>query len=345
MATLEQTQKPKAYIAKNFMGVFAFNDNGKLIDKILFPVKPEDIAERLRTKAAEEGRLIERLGEYEIDRSKGNKGEQALRQQSRQLTLKFKWASGSAEYNQTISKVNVLLTKDKLRLKKGDRILMQVIGVLDEMDRVINVFVERLREWYGLYYPEGERHTSNHEEFARLVLVGKRDDIEDKHLAAMTKKTAGMDFSLEDIAQMQVFAKNILDLFNTKKNIEKYINSSAKRVAPNITAIAGPLLAARLLSLSGGLEKISRMPSSTIQLLGAEKGLFRHLKGGGRPPKYGILFSHPYVQKAPNERKGKVARLVAAKLSLAAKTDFFSKEDHGKELAEKLEKQVNAVLG
>lgn len=341
----QQTKGPKAYMAKNFMGAFAFDDKGKLIDKALFPARPEDIAERLGSRSVEEERLAKKLKGYEIDRSVGNMAEQALKQQSRQLALKFKWTKNGAEYNQILSKVNILLTKDKLRTKKADRMLMQAIGVLDETDRVINVFVERLREWYGLYYPEGERHTSNHEEFARVVLVGRREDIEDKHLAAMAKKTAGMEFSLEDITQMQAFAKNILDLFNTRKGLEKYINMSAKEVAPNTTAIAGPLLAARLLSLAGGLEKMARMPSSSIQLLGAEKALFRHLKGGGKAPKYGILFSHPLVQQAAPEKKGKVARLVAAKLSLAAKTDHFSKEDHGKELKEKLDKQVKGVLG
>jgi nucleolar protein 56 len=343
---MTKTKQPgKAYIAKNHMGVFAFDENSKLIDKMLFPHRPEDIADRLVSKAPEEERLARKLRDYEIDRSVGNKGEQALKQQSRELALKFKWAKNSAEYNQILSKVNILLTKEKLKVKKNDRILMQAIGVLDEIDKVINVFIERLREWYGLYYPEGERHTSNHEEFARIVLIGNREDIEDKHLAAMAKKTAGMEFSLEDITQMQAFAKNILDLFNSRKGMEKYINASAKEVVPNTTVIAGPLLAARLLAHAGGLEKMSRMPSSSIQLLGAEKALFRHLKGGGKAPKYGILFSHPYVQQAPPEKKGKVARLVAAKLSLAAKTDFFSKADHGKELADKLEKQVKGVLG
>jgi nucleolar protein 56 len=346
MTTKKHGEQPrKAYIAKNFMGVFAFDDDGKLVDKILFPSKPEEIAERISVKTAEEERLIKKLDGYDIDRSAGSRGEAFLKQQSRQLALKFKWSKNGAEYNQILSKVNILLTKRKLRIKKADRMLMQAIGVLDETDRVINVFVERLREWYGLYYPEGERHTSNHEEFARIVLIGRREDIDDKHLAAMTKKTAGMDFSLEDITQMQAFAKNILDLFNTRKGLEKYINLSAKEVAPNITAIAGPLLASRLISLAGGLEKMARMPSSSIQLLGAEKALFRHLKGGGKAPKYGILFSHPLVQKAAPERKGKVARLVAAKLSLAARTDFYSKEDHGKELKEKLEKQVKGVIG
>jgi len=341
----QAVQVRKAYLAKNFMGVFAFDSEGKLIDKALFPAKPEDIAGRLGSKAPEEETLLKKLKEYEPDRSSGNKGELALKQQSRQLALKFNWVKNGVEYNQLLSKVNILLTKEKLRTKKGDRMLMQAIGVLDETDRVINVFIERLREWYGLYYPEGERHTSNHEEFARIVLVGRREDIEDKHLAAMAKKTAGMEFSLEDITQMQRFAKNILDLFNTRKGMEKYINASAREVAPNMAAIAGPLLAARLLALAGGLEKVSRMPSSSIQLLGAEKALFRHLKGGGKAPKYGILFSHPYVQQAAPEKKGKVARLVAAKLSLAAKTDFFSKQDHGKELKDKLEKQVKAVVG
>jgi nucleolar protein 56 len=257
-----KTKAMKAYVAKNFMGVFAFDENGRLIDKVLFPAKPEDIADKLAAKSPEEERLANKLKGYEIDRSVGNIGEQTLKQKSRELALKFKWAKGSAEYNQLLSKVNILLIKEKLRTKKADRMLMQVIGVLDETDRVLNVFVERLREWYGLYYPEGERHTSNHEEFARVVLIGRREDIDDKHLAAMAKKTAGMEFSLEDITQMQTFAKNILDLFNTRKGMEKYINSSARKVAPNMTAIAGPLLAARLLSLAGGLEKMSRMPSS-----------------------------------------------------------------------------------
>ena len=334
----------KAFLARNHMGVFAFDEKGRLIDKVLFPAKPEDIAKRLCSKTLEEERLVKKLGGYEIDKNKHNECEKNLNQQARQLALKLGWVKNDAEYNRILSTVNVLLTKEKMRVTKSDRILMQAIGVLDETDRVLNVFVERLREWYGLYFPEAGRCIPNHEAFAETVMFGKRENMEDKKLSKLAKKTAGMEFSDDDIEQMQGFARGIKDLFGMRKELEKYVNEKAKSTAPNLAAVAGPLLASRLLVLAGGLEKMARMPSSSIQLLGAEKSLFRHLKGKGKPPKYGILFSHPHVQQAPKERKGKVARLVAAKLSIAAKTDFFSKKDRGKELRDKLDEQVNSVI-
>ena len=169
--------------------------------------------------------------------------------------------------------------------------------------------------------------------------------IKDKNVSALIKKSAGMGFSDNDIKEMQGFSESILAMFKVKKSVTKYLGAETKQEIPNLSAIAGPVLSARLLSLAGGLEKIAKMSSSTIQLLGAEKSLFRHLKGGGRAPKYGILYAHPYVQKAPKEKKGKVARLVAAKLSLAARIDYFSKKDKSKDLKKDLEKQVKAVLG
>ena len=333
----------KAYIAKNALGVFAFDENGKLIEKILFPRDVETKAEKLSSKCKEEEMIVRKLRGYEIDRSVGNKAENILREQSRNLALKFKIVENNIEYNKMLSGISILLTKEKLRVTKTDRILMQAIGMLDETDRVINVFVERLREWYGMYFPEAERQLTNHELFAKTVCMGERSNIEDKAIKDFAKDTQGMEFSDDDIEEMSCFAKEIVNLFERRKSLEKYITKSAKSVIPNMAAVAGPLLAARLLSLAGGLRKASRMASSSIQLLGAEKALFRHLKGGGKAPKYGILFSHPYVQQAQKEKKGKIARLVAAKLSIAAKTDFFSKDDHGKELADKLEKQVKNV--
>lgn len=333
----------KAYVAKNFMGVFAFGEDGSLIDSMLFPAKPEEIARRMASRAPEEEMLLKRLSGYEVDRSVGNRGEAFLKEQARNLALKMNWAAGSADYNRMLSEVNIFLTKEKMKVTKGDRILMQAIGVLDEIDGTANVFSERLREWYGLYFPEAERHVSDNQKFAEVVAIGRREDMDDKALASFTKDTAGMEFSAEDIAQMQAFAKNILDLFHTRKEMEKYIGMMAKAVVPNTTSVAGPLLASRMLALAGGLERMAKMPSSTIQLLGAEKALFRHLRGGGKAPKYGILFSHPYVQQAQKEKKGKVARLVAAKISIAARTDFFSKKDHGNDFAGKLERQVRGV--
>src|SRR4030065_417735 len=112
---------------------------------------------------------------------------------------------------------------------------------------------------------------------------------------------------------------------------------------PNFSAVAGPLLGARLLSVAGSLDRLAMMPSSTIQLLGAEKALFRHLKGEGKAPKYGILFGHPLIQQATKETKGKVARLVAAKLSIAARLDRFAGKDEGESLRKQLEESMRKI--
>jgi nucleolar protein 56 len=127
--------------------------------------------------------------------------------------------------------------------------------------------------------------------------------------------------------------------------MDAYIETAAKRFAPNTSAIAGPALALRMLVLAGGLDKLAKMPSSTVQLLGAEKSLFRHLKGQGRSPKHGILFSHELVQKAPHDMRGKVARLIAAKLALAARVDYFSKEDRSAKMRAELEEEVKKAGG
>ncbi len=169
----------KAYIAKNFMGVFAFDENGNLIERILFTPRPEEIAEKLNSRTHEEEKIIRNLKEYEIDRSMGNKGEEILRQKARDFALKFNFVKSNMEYNQLLSSINVLLTKEKLKVKKTDRILMQAIGVADEIDRVLNVFVERMREWYALYFPEAERAVDNHEKFVEMVSKGSKEKIDE----------------------------------------------------------------------------------------------------------------------------------------------------------------------
>ncbi len=333
----------KAYIAKNFMGVFAFDENGKLIEKVLFPPRPEDIAEKLSSRPPEEERLIRKLKGYEIDRGMGNKGEEFLRKRAREMALKLGFVKSNAEYNQFLSRVNVLLTKEKMRVKKADRIIMQAIGVADEIDRVLNVFVERLREWYALYFPEAERTVGNHEKFVEMVSKGRKEKIQDKEIKNLIEGSAGMDFSPEDLKQLQFFSKTVLGMFHVKKELGKYIDKATKETTPNLSAVAGPVLAAKLLASAGGLEKLAKFPSSAIQLLGAEKALFRHLKGKGKAPKYGIIFAHPLVQNAPKEKKGKVARIISAKLSLAAKTDYFKKEDKGQELKKDMEEKIKRL--
>ena len=130
---------------------------------------------------------------------------------------------------------------------------------------------------------------------------------------------------------------------NETKTLEEQIEKDMEKIAPNICKLVGSSIGARLISLSGGLEKIALSPASTIQILGAEKAFFRFKKEGGRPPKHGIIFQHLLVNKAPRELRGKIARALAAKIAIAARADAFTKRDISKKLGEDLDKSLDKI--
>ncbi len=127
------------------------------------------------------------------------------------------------------------------------------------------------------------------------------------------------------------------------KNLEKQIEKDMQNIAPNTTQIVGSLIGARLISLAGGMERLALLPASTIQLLGAEKALFRFKKEGGKPPKHGVIFQHPLVNRASRDHRGKIARVLATKIAIAAKADAFTKRDIADELEEYLEKRITEI--
>ena len=354
----------KAYVATNMVGVFAFDKDGNVVFSKLFPKKPEVIAEKLRRSRAgeiieEERFVLNKLrlkgykevvwdkqakdGQIACVYDPENRGKEIANNEFRRLALETRWASTQAEVNEIVTKVNILLSGQKIKEVKKDKIVMRVIGIIDEMDSVLNSLSERLQEWYGLHFPELTKEVKSHEKFTELVSkYGRRDKI--GSVGFDPSKSIGMEFSEKDVESVKTFSKTLLEMRKTREKLAKYLEGLCKEVIPNLSKVAGPLLASRLLSLAGGLEKLAKLPSSTIQLLGAEKALFRHLKGKGKPPKYGVLFGHPLIQQAPKPLKGKVARLIASKLSLAAKMDFYSKKDRGEEMREELEKKVKALL-
>lgn len=350
----------QAFLATNIMGSFAFDKHGKVIAKKLFPKKPEVIAEKLDSSGMlpEEEEILRILlskGYKEVltDRKvafkeiavvfeKDNLGKQVLQEEFRSLAVSLGWVSSQAELNEILTKVQVLRTREKLREERRDKIIIHVSGVLQELEKDLNSFSERLREWYGLHFPELSKQIQSHEKFAETIAKhGKRSRV--KGFESLARESAGMEFSDEDLKQVQDFSKSLLELYQRKKALTNHLEKLCREVMPNISAVAGELLAARLLAHTGGLEKLSRLPSSTIQLLGAEKALFRHLKGGGKAPKFGVLFIHPLIQEAPKEKRGKVARLIAAKISLASRTDFFSTADKGKALRKELDERVRKI--
>lgn len=355
----------RAFIATGILGSFAFDSDGRLLEHRLFPKKPDVISGKLAKARSgevipEEREVLESLkkkGVKEIVWSKkeevkgftcitkkDNLGEEKLKSGFRQLAIELKWVFSQSELNEILSKVSIESTKKELRKEKRDVLVMRVVAVIDELDKDLNVFSELLREWYGLHFPEMDKAIASHEKYVGMISdYGRRDEIKDKSLSGLVAKSSGMELSETDISEIQRFSKALKGLYDEKKRMTRYLEDIANASVPNTSAVAGPVLAARLLNLAGGLERMSKMTSSTIQLLGAEKALFRHLRGEGKAPKYGILFGHQMIQNAPKEKKGKVARLIASKISLASRVDMFSERNDGEKIKSELEKSVKSV--
>jgi len=249
-------------------------------------------------------------------------------------------------------------TKKKLSeaYTEKDRYVIQAIEALDDVDAAFNLLVARVREWYSLHFPELNTILKDHEKYLTLIVTfGKRDNYNLEALKELVgekdaeiilnavRESSGTDIGEEDIKVIQRLAKIALDMRNYRKQLVDYIDRTMEEVAPNVKYLAGPLLGARLIAKAGGLKKLSLMPASTIQVLGAEKALFRHLTKGSKPPKHGILFQHPWVRTAKRWQRGKIARSLAAKLAIAAREDYFGGKFIGDRLKKELEERVKEI--
>jgi nucleolar protein 56 len=158
-----------------------------------------------------------------------------------------------------------------------------------------------------------------------------------------TLEGIGGDLSKKDLEAIRTLAGSIEQLYAVRQNLEQYVGIMMISVAPNTTTLVGPIIGARLMSLAGSLRDLARRPSSTIQVLGAEKALFRSLKTGTDPPKHGIIFQTPEIYSAPYWQRGKIARALAGKLAIAARIDAFSKRDVGQTLRVSLDRRIEEI--
>ena len=233
--------------------------------------------------------------------------------------------------------------------------IIQAINSLDEIDKIANGLSSRLREWYGLHFPELDNIIDSINGYAQIVLAGKRDALTKKvyedagfpeskadMISLLASKSRGGDISEVNLAIVQSIAKQILDFHDLRKKLESHVESEMQTVAPNLSAILGAAVGARILGRAGSLKKLAAMPASTIQIIGAEKALFRSLKTGAQPPKHGLLFQHAMVHAAPRWQRGKIARAIAAKAVIAARVDVYG-EGINKTLLEKLNVRVNEI--
>ncbi|MBT8251966.1 MAG: ribonucleotide-diphosphate reductase subunit beta, partial [Nitrosopumilus sp.] len=190
--------------------------------------------------------------------------------------------------------------------------IIQAINSLDEIDKIANGLSSRLREWYGLHFPELDNIIDSINGYAQIVLAGKRESLtkqvfeeagfpESKveMLTLISSKSRGGDISDVNLAIVQSIAKQILDFHELRKKLEEHVETAMQEIAPNLSAILGSAVGARILGRAGSLKRLASLPASTIQVLGAEKALFRSLKTGSQPPKHGLLFQHAMVHAAP----------------------------------------------
>tara|TARA_Y100000310_G_scaffold325649_1_gene389410 strand:+ start:66 stop:917 length:852 start_codon:yes stop_codon:yes gene_type:complete len=235
------------------------------------------------------------------------------------------------QYYEQFYQKNLALTKQKIKESvSNDQLIIQASANINELDRVINILVKRLREWYSLYYPELDHNTHSHEKYVESVLSGKKKD----------RGSMGAELDKIHLDQINILAKEIQSMYSLRKNHEDYLQRVMSGYCPNILELAGTTIGAKLVELAKSLKRLALLPSSTVQLLGAEKALFRHIKTGSRSPKYGVIFSHQLIQKAKREKRGKAARMLADKLSLCARLDFFKGEMKAKEYKKELEEKL-----
>ncbi len=367
-------------------GVLAFDEKNKLIEKVLFPKKPQIVAKALVN--IEAGKIADEVAALvsllrnsgydtfifentnlarKVQETMGVKVEVAkpvkLSEIRRFNIEKFAVESGFSTDTEEFSlwTHNVSMEVAKLRVKgaveKRDLVIAQAIQTLDDLDKTINLFMGRLREWYGIHFPELDRLVEKHETYVRLVLnLGVRDGFTLKRLekedvpeskaegiAKVAETSMGADIGEADLKQIQALCKNVASLYELRQTLESYLDKGMEEVAPNTKAIVGSLLGARLIAISGGLANLARRPASTIQVLGAEKALFRSLKIGARPPKHGIIFQHTLLHEAKKWQRGKIARALAGKLAIAARADAFGDRYIGDELKADLEKRIEEI--
>ncbi|MBW2971890.1 NOP58 family protein [Candidatus Woesearchaeota archaeon] len=244
------------------------------------------------------------------------------------------------KYLTKMREATLLVTKRRMAASvKADHLIIQASNNVEEIDKVANNLAKRLREWYELYNPEFSKSIESHEKFAELIQKKTKKELL-KEVGVAEEESMGAEIDKKDLAPVMDLAAGISALFSLRAKQSEYIEKSMKQTLPNVEAMCGATIGAKLLAIAGSLEKLALFPASTIQLLGAEKALFRHIKTGAKPPKFGVIINHPLVTKAKAPEKGRAARMLADKISIAAKIDYFKGEFRGDDLRKELEAKL-----
>ena len=284
------------------------------------------------------------LNTYEnIEIKTPNKGGEYLRTNLENVLKEIGFAQSQEEIIKTYEKLAIC--KIKKSSQEEDKLLIQAINSVDDIDESISKLVERIRDWYTIYFPEMDT-ISNNETYIKLIAESEnREDILEnfkEHFSEDIDESAGADIEGEDLEMLKSFAESIYSLQKSRRELEIYIDSKMEAIAPNLRDLVGSTLGAKLIAHIGSIKRLATYPASVIQIMGAEKAIFRHLKTGERPPKHGLIFQHPSVRGAKWWNRGKVARNLALKITLAVRKDVFSGE-YDPSIAEDYLKKVEQI--
>ncbi len=213
--------------------------------------------------------------------------------------------------------------------------LRQAVAAADDLLGQENTLLEHVREWYGLHFPELARMVDERAYLELVASHGRREN-----LPMDTGESVGAELGDVEEHELMAMAQLARTQAARRAELETYIQHTVQGLAPNVSTLAGPMIAARLVTQAGSVEELARCPAGTIQLLGAERALFRHLKTGSRAPKHGILFQHPLVHRAPPWQRGAIARAFAGKIAMAARADAYTHRDIAAQLQAGLDRTV-----
>jgi nucleolar protein 58 len=241
----------------------------------------------------------------------------------------------------SVSRYKLSFTSEKV-----DTMIIQAVSLLEDLDKELNNYAMRLREWYSWHFPELARIITDNTVYAQaVILIGMRTNVKDisiekmqevmpEEIAEQVKEAAeismGTEILKDDEMHLKTLARSVADISDYRQNLAEYLKNRMAAVAPNLTILIGELVAAKLIAHSGSLMNLAKQPASTIQILGAEKALFRALKTKKNTPKYGLIYNASVVGQAKNNLKGKVSRTLANKCALCVRYDALGEDADGK---------------
>lgn len=359
------------YITQCIAGFIAFDENLQIADYKLFTedevvsnlIKIEEneildeeieLINGMKLDSKDEDKIIiettkrksqyKELENYEnIEVKTPNKGGEHLRSNIDNILEEIGFSKSQDEIIQIYEKLAIY--KIKKSSQEEDKLLIQAINSVDDIDESISKLVERIRDWYTIYFPEMDTISSN-ETYIKLIAESEnREDILEnymEHFSEEIEESTGADIEEDDLLMLKSFAESIYSLQKSRKELETYIDAKMEAIAPNLRDLLGSTLGAKLIAHIGSIKRLATYPASVIQIMGAEKAIFRHLKTGERPPKHGLIFQHPSVRGAKWWNRGKIARNLALKITLAVRKDVFSGE-YDPSIAEDYLKKVEQI--